>query len=191
MTEIHTGGDTITQPLSETSRLATLVLSQIEYSNAAKLRLEQAEKAVQEAVNQRDYTAYRANQAEERAASTLEELYESYNRELEAAHEQHDAEAFVSIIDGYADMIVALAQTTTAPTHPDYADTVEQAQAVAERLRGNARTMQAQLDSIIVAYVPLQSWSTEPIASPAPVLVTQRSSDGELALDLCRDQLSQ
>ena len=84
-----------------------------------------------------------------------------------------------------------MSQIVVAPTRPEYAETVEQAQAAAEQLRNNARALQDQLGSITSIHIPPQGQNTDPFQVLAPVLAIELRDDGELlTLNLCNDLIA-
>lgn len=187
-----TGGDVITTPAqTETSRLSDLAKAQLEYRRAADLRQELAQQALREVLVRYSLAAAKVERTSTQASETLKELYASFSNELEVALAQHDPETLVTILDRYADLIVALSQIVVAPTRPEYAETVEQAQAAAEQLRNNARALQDQLGSITSIHIPPQGQNTDPFQVLAPVLAIELRDDGELlTLNLCNDLIA-
>lgn len=179
------------EPILESERLSKLALAQIEYLKAAKLAQERAWQSLEQAQNTFYRAAAKENQTLESATSTVEHLYESFNKELEGALESNNPSQFVSILHRYANLYVALAEAASYPSQTDFADSMAVAHNAANKLRENAQLLQGMLSAVDIAYIPLPSWDIYNVPTPAPVLATLLTKDGELALNLCDDSLIQ
>ena len=190
MTEA-TGGDIrIRSGFAEIERLSTLAPAQIAYHQAAIQTRERAWQVTERAQSRYYDAVGKASLSLEHAASTLEALYESFNIALEAAIEAQDPNQFGIIIDKYAEVLVTLVETSTYPSQPDYDETMAKARDVANTLRENVQTLRESFDLVATVYIPLPSWNVETMPTPAPVLATVQTQDGELALNLCDDSLN-